>query len=512
MPYVKNSEKFRKRSRRSQGLRRRLVLACAILAVAIAFTLALRPRSHAATPLANAHRKPALNIAAPRAPKWGIAARHELQRALGEALASATAGASSWSFVVLAADGTVLYDDRGSAAVMPASAQKLIVADAALTDLGPYFHYDTLLASTREPSNGVLNGDLWLAGSGDPSLRSSDLSSGMRVLRSNGLHAVEGDLVVDSSALAGQEINPHWNADDGNEDFMAATSGISIDENTAEFRITGGAAGEPARVDVGSSASAIRYYGEVESGGGDDVIVAATGVPNEFRLSGEIPSGVMERFWVPVHGIAQYAGKVTKAMMAQGGISVARPPRTGIVPVDAHILWEHRSQPLPALLQHMLVFSDNHFAEQLMRTIGGLNGSTANDADGIAAETRVLREQDIPTPGLHLVDGSGLAHADRVAGITLARLLAHFNENPVANPLYPLLPRGGLDGTLKMYDFTSAAGRVRAKSGHLSDAASLAGYVETRKHGRAVFAFLVNDSTGDPDSAIVAAVDRLAER
>ena len=74
-----------------------------------------------------------------------------------------------------------------------------------------------------------------------------------------------------------------------------------------------------------------------------------------------------------------------------------------------------------------------------------------------------------------------------------------------------MLPQGGKDGTLKHYDFTSALGRVLAKTGHLSDAASLAGYVDTRHHGRLAFAFMINGSPGDPDAAYVSAVDRLAE-
>ncbi|HYL27611.1 MAG TPA: D-alanyl-D-alanine carboxypeptidase, partial [Candidatus Nitrosotalea sp.] len=76
--------------------------------------------------------------------------------------------------------------------------------------------------------------------------------------------------------------------------------------------------------------------------------------------------------------------------------------------------------------------------------------------------------------------------------------------------LYMLLPRGGRDGTLQDYDFTTALGRVRAKSGHLSDVSALAGYVTTQRHGRVAFAFLVNGSPGDPDAAIVRAVNRLA--
>ncbi|MBV9233477.1 MAG: D-alanyl-D-alanine carboxypeptidase, partial [Candidatus Eremiobacteraeota bacterium] len=60
------------------------------------------------------------------------------------------------------------------------------------------------------------------------------------------------------------------------------------------------------------------------------------------------------------------------------------------------------------------------------------------------------------------------------------------------------------------YDFTTALGRVRAKSGHLSGVASLAGYVTTLHHGRVAFAFMIEGSRGDPDAAIVRAVDRLA--
>ncbi|HEV7178685.1 MAG TPA: D-alanyl-D-alanine carboxypeptidase, partial [Candidatus Baltobacteraceae bacterium] len=60
-------------------------------------------------------------------------------------------------------------------------------------------------------------------------------------------------------------------------------------------------------------------------------------------------------------------------------------------------------------------------------------------------------------------------------------------------------------------DFTSALGRVRAKTGHLSGVASLAGYVDTRHHGRLAFAFLIDGSPADPDSAYVHAVDRLSE-
>jgi D-alanyl-D-alanine carboxypeptidase/D-alanyl-D-alanine-endopeptidase (penicillin-binding protein 4) len=485
-----------------------------VLVVLIA--VALRPRGHAA-PVerlqpAPAHAVPVTADLRSPAPAWGTAARAELRSALHQALAPALDVAGTCSCIVIAQDGTVLYDDGASRAVTPASAQKLIVADAALAQLGPQYRFDTLLASAHAPQDGVIDGDLWLAGSGDPSLRSGDLRAGIGVLRGLGVQTVRGSVAVDGSALAGEEINPLWNADDANEDFMAATSGISIDEDTVEFHVTGSAPGEPAQVSIKPRSSDVHYYGSVQSGGGDDVIIAATETPNEFRLAGNIPPGIRETFYLPVHGIDAYAGSVLSSLLKESGVSVGGAPTTGTVPLDAHILWEHRSKPLADLLKHMLVVSDNHFAEQLMRTVGGRNGGTADDRDGLAAEKTVLAKQEIPMPGLHIVDGSGLAHANRVAAVTLARILAYYDAQPTGNVLYPLLPRGGKDGTLKMYDFTTANGRVRAKSGHVYGVSSLAGYVDTRKHGRVVFAFLINGSAGDPDAAIVSAVDRLAER
>nr|MDQ2664355.1 D-alanyl-D-alanine carboxypeptidase [Candidatus Eremiobacteraeota bacterium] len=124
------------------------------------------------------------------------------------------------------------------------------------------------------------------------------------------------------------------------------------------------------------------------------------------------------------------------------------------------------------------------------------------------AERSFLRENGIPTAGLHVVDGSGLAHSNRVSAETLAGILYRWKSGPAS--LYPLLPRGGKDGTLKSYHFDAAAGRVRAKSGHLDDVGALAGYVATRHHGRVIFAMIIDASRYDTDAPIVAAIDALS--
>jgi len=447
----------------------------------------------------------------PVAPVWGEAAKRELRAAIAQALAPAKARAYDWSCAIVAQDGRLLYDDRGAHAVVPASVQKLIVADSVLAQFAPQFRFHTLLASAQPPRNGTISGDVWLVGSGDPSLRSDDLRRGVAKLRLAGIGSVTGGVAVDGSALAGPELNPDWNAGDANEAFMAATSGVSIDEDTVEFRIAGTSAGQSARIRIKPQSDGVRYYGSIRTGYADDVIVAATGTPNIFRLNGTIPPSVRETFYVPVHDIPHYAGVVLSGFFREARIAVAGVPHVARVPRHAQILWDHPSPALTQLVHHMMIFSDNHFAEQFLRVLGGLHGR-ADDAHGLAAERRVLRAQAIPVPGLHLVDGSGLAESNRLAAITLVRLLARADADSRGNALYPLLARDGLDGTLKWYYFAQARGRVRAKSGHLAAVSSLAGYVNSRHHGRVVFAFLFNGSPNAGDRAIVAAVNRIAQR
>lgn len=387
---------------------------------------------------------------------WSNEDRNRLWGDLHRAFVPAISGARSWSFAVVALDGETIFDERADRAVAPASVQKLIVAAGALDALGSAYRYHTLFAAQEGiGDDGTLAGDLWLIGSGDPSLQSSDLRNGVGVLARSGLRRIEGGVIVDATALKGPELNPHWAPDDNGQDYAAPTSAISVDGDTIEQH--------------------------------------------------QVIGGVEQAVWTPMQGVPRYVAASVSGMLSARGIAPAQPPAVGAAPLDSVVLWDHRSLPLQALETHMLYVSDNHYAEQLLRTLGEETNGTPNDAGGIAAERDFLERHGVPVPGLHLYDGSGLSPQNRVAAITFARLLAGSEPS-----LYRLLPLGGREGTLENYDFTTALGRVRAKSGHLADVASLSGYVTSTHHGRVAFAFLIDGSPGDPDAAIVRAVNRLA--
>ncbi|MDQ6823428.1 MAG: D-alanyl-D-alanine carboxypeptidase/D-alanyl-D-alanine-endopeptidase [Candidatus Eremiobacteraeota bacterium] len=438
---------------------------------------------------------------------WTSAQAAALQSVLAHTLPLGIANVRRVSAVVLAADGRVLYSQLARQALTPASALKVLVASTALHDLGPEMRFQTRLAAAGSPdSSGQLRVPMWLIGSGDPTLRYKDLRRGVQVVRAGGVRSLPR-VMVDAHAISGPELNPFWNQNDANEDYQVATSGISLDEDTVEFHFEGTSPRKPARVYIEPPSSAVRWSGTVSTSAAGDGIDVEPVAPNAFIVSGYLGAGGKRTKYLPVHGLPSYTGAVVDRMLKDRGVAVASRAGTGIAPEGLRTYWARRSPPLRAIVKHMLVHSDNHFAEQLLRYLGRSTGGNAVDSAGVAAEVRFLRDARIPTDGLVLHDASGLAHADRISALTLALILRY--AQGAGDQLYPLLARGGIDGTLRSYHFQASRGRVRAKSGHLDDVDALVGYVDTRKHGRLTFAFLI-EGTRYVDDAVVAALDRLA--
>lgn len=502
----------KRKSRRSRGKRRRAAAAALTVIICTAAVFWFVLRMPAPKPAGGHAAAVALEAPATPAPKPldGLQ-RRRVASALDVTFAS-TYGSGSYSIAVMDASGALVYGRHERTAVAPASTQKLIVASAALELLGPNYRFETLISAPNAPSaDGTLDGNLYLVASGDPSLHSKDIEAGIAQLRASGLRQITGSALVDVSAMHGPEINPHWDPDDNGESYQAATSAISLDGNTAEFDFTGGDRdGDPASVEVVPRGAPVTLDGSVTTGDSDDADVSAEGTPNAFRLSGAVPAGQHRKAWLPVHGLPHYAALVFDAALKGNGIAVAGAPGVAAAPLESISLWSHESQPLRAIVHHMLYWSDNHYAEQLLRTLGRERGSGGDDASGLSVELQVLRARGIDVGSLHLFDGSGLSATNRVPALVLARLLSDAQLRGGQRSLYDILPAGGKEGTLKYYRFNDASGRVRAKSGHLSGVEGLAGYVDTRSCGRLAFAFLINHAAGDPDSEMVAALDRLA--
>ncbi len=481
---------------------RALAAALALAAVAACGGHATAPAHPAAgtTPIA----------AAPGAPAWSAADVRALQAQLRSALGASALATSG--LAVVDAGGRPLFARRDLAGLTPASTFKLLVGLTALDVLGPRYRFSTTFESQDDPYDGTIDGDLYLVGDGDPSLTADDLNGGAGAVRRAGVRAVTGGIVADATLFAGPEVNRAWDPDDLQYGYAAGTSALSLDQGTVEFHLVPGAVGAPARIEVRPPSDAVQVAGAVTTSYATLLSITRDADRNRFVFDGRIAAGAEQSFWRPVAAMPLYAAEVARSMLRRHGVAVARAARAGVAPVVPYVLWRHRSPALRAIVRQMWLESNNHFAEQLLRALGATRGA-GTEANGALVERGELRRDGVPEDGLRVVDGSGLAPTDRVAPLTLAMLLARAARGPDGAIVVDSLPRVGIEGTVRYRRLTDGLGRVRAKSGHIEDVNSLAGYVQTLRHGRVAFAFIVNDRRADDgpvDDGIDRALDALA--
>ncbi|GAC1614786.1 MAG: D-alanyl-D-alanine carboxypeptidase/D-alanyl-D-alanine-endopeptidase [Vulcanimicrobiaceae bacterium] len=451
-------------------------------------------------------------------PRWTPAQRRDVRARLSDVFAGDIA--ARMGIAVLAADGSTLFARHATRALAPASTLKLVIAATALDTLGPQHRFVTRFVSVAPPQlDGTLPGGLWLVGGGDPMLDSKNVREGVGVLARSGIKRIDGFLQIDDTSFSGPEQNPRWDPDDLDYDYAAGTSAIALDGGVVEFDVTPGVPGSGAHVRPVPENESITFDGTIRTGsyGSSTYVTIArkaqapalvppdpsgrdVAIPrNEYTIDGHIAPGETQKYYKPVLGMPGYAGGVVAAMLAERGIALPAGYRSGAAPPSATVLWAHRSPPLGVIMRDMLVTSNNHTAETLLRIVGENASRPGTDEAGVAFEKRELARLGVRHDRMRVYDGSGLSPGDRIMPLTLAQLLAAQTRGPYADAYVRALPRVGIEGTVKYHRLHAALGRTRAKSGHIENVNGLAGVVVTRRHGRVAFAFLVNDRRANAD-------------
>lgn len=441
--------------------------------------------------------------AAPSAPAWSAGDLRALQARLRGALAASALATSG--IAIVDAGGRPLFARRERVAMTPASTFKVLVGAAALQTLGPDYRFSTTFESVDDPSDGKIRGDLYLVGTGDPLLTRDDLRGGAATVAREGVRDVGGAVVVDASVFAGPEVNRAWDPDDLQYGYAAGTSALSLDQGTVEFHLVPASPGALARIRFLPPSDMVRVSGSILTSYSTLLTIQRDPARNDFTFSGRVAVGAEQSFWRPLVNLPLYAAGVARSMLRERGVSVDGGIRTGIAPVAPYVVWRHRSPKLRDIVHEMMLESNNHFAEQLLRAVGATRGA-GTEANGAILEKAILVRDGVPQNGLRIVDGSGLAPSDRVAPLTLAMLLARTAQQPIGPVFVGSLPRVGIEGTVRRRHVTDARGVARAKSGHIEDVNALVGYVQTRRHGRVAFAILVNDRRAD-DGTVYRGVD-----
>ena len=154
----------------------------------------------------------------------------------------------------------------------------------------------------------------------------------------------------------------------------------------------------------------------------------------------------------------------------------------------------YRSPPLSVIAARMMKFSQNLYAETLLKTVGGTL-ATASTAGGRQVVRTTLQSWGVPPSGLVMIDGSGLSRYNLVTPETLVAILTHVDRDPrLRAPFEDTLPIWGQDGTLGARSHnTRAAGNARAKTGSIANVRALSGYVKAADGEPLVFSILANN-------------------
>ncbi|WP_328914077.1 MULTISPECIES: D-alanyl-D-alanine carboxypeptidase/D-alanyl-D-alanine endopeptidase [unclassified Streptomyces] len=207
---------------------------------------------------------------------------------------------------------------------------------------------------------------------------------------------------------------------------------------------------------------------------------------------------------------AAAAASAFAGLLRDRGVTVEDWPRPGSGKGGTRLA-VHRSAPLSELVERMLTNSDNDLAEALARHVALAAGEPGSFAGAAKAIPEALRKYGVPLSGAVFRDGSGLDHDDRLAPVTLARILAlaAAPDHAELRPVLTGMPVAGFSGTLaERFRAAPGAGVVRAKTGTLTGTNTIAGIVVAPSGRLLAFSFMTQE-TSDP-AAAEAALDRLA--
>ncbi len=353
----------------------------------------------------------------------------------------------------------------------PASNAKLLTGFAALQVLGPDTTFETTLAAQRAPVDGVVDGDLWMVGGGDPLLSTAPYRS--RVKYGDLMPATPLESVADAVVAAGVR------------------------------RVSGRVVGDESRYDAVRAVPTwpARYQADGQVGA-----LSALGVNDGRQFAaiegGTSPGGVDAE---PAAG----AAKALVELLRSRGVTVDGGAASGTAPAERVSVATVRSLTVREIVGELLEFSDNTTAELLVKEMGVAAGKGGTTEAGLAVLRSTLEQAGLPTDGLVLVDGSGLDRADRVSCATLDALLEHTGPD---GPIEDGLPVAGTSGTLvDRYTRSVAKGKVRAKTGSLRDVTSLSGWVTTDPGAQLSFAIVVNTPDRQVTNDDILATQRITE-
>ncbi|GJM32164.1 MAG: D-alanyl-D-alanine carboxypeptidase DacC [Saprospiraceae bacterium] len=408
------------------------------------------------------------------------------------------------------------HDDQRS--MIPASNLKVLTTATAIGLLGSDYQFKTELRySGSIDANGVLNGDIFIVGYGDPTLGSDqmegadDLSAVMAKFRmaiqQKGIRRINGHIVGEDSYFTSTVNGPNWHWIDLGNYYGAGIWGLNIHENLyyLHFQKSNKLGSTPAVASVEPSIPELRFYNEVSSaraGSGDNAYIYGAPFSYERYLRGTIPVG-QGRFTIKgsMPDPPLFAARELEACLQSVGILTNEPSLSGRQfrmrgqkMGSANVLLTHYSPKLAAIVERTNIKSVNLYCEVMLRTLGKEKGEEGSIDEGLKVIRNFWTDRGLNFNGIFLEDGSGLSANNVVTANFMASLMRKIAlDKQLFQPIYNSLPIAGKSGGMQyLLKGTAADGKVRAKTGTLGKVRTFTGYGTSRAGKLLAFCMMAN--------------------
>jgi D-alanyl-D-alanine carboxypeptidase/D-alanyl-D-alanine-endopeptidase (penicillin-binding protein 4) len=406
-------------------------------------------------------------------------------------------------------DGDVVFAQSADQLFNPASNMKLLTTAAALHYLGPSYVFRTEIRRDPELDAGVVRGNLYVRGHGDPTLTTESMFGLVNEVALAGIRRVEGDLVIDDTFFDQVREGPGWEEETGDPAYAAPIGAFSVNFNTFVLRVLPGSRpGAPAvvrawpdidMIDVRVEArtrgprTRTRLWVGTEASRPDRIEVVVRGAVASDLVRGRL---VRRR----VHDPSRFAGAMMKRMLELRGIDVKGRLRIAPMPeTPTAAVATHYSPHLGEIISLLNKYSNNFMAEQILKTLGAeLVGAPGSWENGTLVIERFLEQLGVTDSAYVLGNGSGLNDVNRVTPELITEVLIRMYQRFDVRPEFVAsLAVAGLSGTIgRRFSDTPAVSRLRAKTGSLTGVSTLSGYVVTRDDRVLAFSVMMNGYEG----------------
>lgn len=424
--------------------------------------------------------------------------------------------------VVDAQTGQQVCEYNSKFSLTPASTMKIITTASALQLLGKDFKYETLLqySGTFDKASGVINGDLYIKGSGDPTLNSEYFrkpedtfyvaNKWASVLKEKGVKKITGQLVMDVSCFE-EDIPTNWVWGDMGNYFGAGPSGLSYNDNKF-YIVYKPAAKNGDSMFISKTVPQIdnlTISNYVKAGGVEDnAIVYRSPFGTDLKISGTLPVSVKP---LSIEGSLPFpeqllAKHLQQAFAAQ---NIELSNKT-VLKITAYTkkqytkplttLYNYKSATLEKIIFFTNLHSNNQYAESIFRTMALKKAGFGSTWQGIQTITNHLKTKGFDTNGLFINDGSGLSRSNAVTAEHLTKILyMMYSDSLTKLPFQNSLPVAGVSGSLKnLGKGTALENNLKAKSGYITRVRSYAGYMKTKSGKEICLSLIINNFNGTP--------------